>query len=928
MPDWRDEIRQRLADLKLEPTREAEIVEELTQHLEDRCSELTAAGVTPAEAERRTRAELHGRDLLIRELRRLERQVTLEPVLLGTNRRSNMITDFWQDLRYGARMLFKSKGFTVIAVLSLAAGLGANTVIFSLVNSILLRPRPFAHPDQLVELYTSDKQKLYQPASYPSYLDLRERNEVFSGLAAYGVMQFKLGGTEQVELVWGESVSGNYFDVLGMRPVMGRTFLPEEDQPTGANPVVVVSCGLWHRRFSADPELIGKTLVLNNTTFTIIGIAPQEYTGMIRGLASELWVPASTKPQLEPKNGLALLTSRGNRWLTLIGRLRMDTTLEQARTHFDLLSREMRDAHPEEWREKRGETGEVRELFVTILPESETRIHPDARAAAYALIALLAVIVNLVLLIACMNLANLLLTRAVTRRKEIAVRLALGASRFRIIRQLVTESVLLASIAGAVGVALTLWLLKLVIAFIPPLPEGFRVALDLRLDWHVLLYTLVFSTLTGLLFGLAPALQASRADVIAALKDDSGVFAKGHRRSRVRNALVVAQVALSLLLLIGAGLVLRSLEKVTPTSIGFESDRVLVAPFRLDEEQYNRARSQEFCRQLSERITSLPGVQAVSLVDYVPGGLLGRTRRSVGIEGYEAQPGEDMQVDASIVGPRYFTTMGFPLIRGRDFDERDVDGAPCVAIINEAFARRYFPEGEALGRHLIKFTWQKPNQLCEIVGVVSDNKWQSLTKEPLPTFAFPLLQSHQTGITLLVNAAGDPGTLTLPVRRAIQSLDPSIPVNDVQTVREYFSSALYPYRIFGFLTGACGVVAVLLAAIGIYGVVSYSATQRTREIGIRRALGALEKDILKLVIGRGMLMVLYGLSSGLILAVALTRVLTSPIFELELLFGVSSTDALTFSGVTLLLASVALLACYLPARRATKVDPMIALRYE
>jgi putative ABC transport system permease protein len=691
--------------------------------------------------------------------------------------------------------------------------------------------------------------------------------------------------------------------------------------------VAVVSYGLWQRRFNADPELIGKTVTLNNQPLTIIGIAPQEYNGMIRGLSMDVWVPAMMQAQLDPRHGLARLTRRGNRWVTLIGRLKPDATLEQARAHFDLLTREMREAHPEEWGKKREETDEVRELFVTVMPESETRIHPQARAEVYALIALIVVIVNLVLLIACMNLANLLMARAVTRRKEIAVRLAMGASRFRLIRQLLTESVLLALIAGAAGVVLTLWLLNLLIAFIPPLPEGIRVALDLSLDWHVLLYTLVFSSATGMLFGLAPALQASKADVVAALKDESGVFAGGYRKSRLRNALVVAQVALSLLLLIGAGLVVRSLEKVRPTSVGFESENVLVAPLKLDEERYDRARSQEFCRQLSERITALPGVQAVSLTSAMPG-FPGTSRSSIGIEGYEARPDEDMEIDSSIVGPHYFTTMKIPVVEGRDFDERDREGAPCVAIVNEAFARRYFaPESRALGKHLIK-SRRQPDQLCEIIGVVRDNRWQSLTKEPRPAFAFPLLQSHQSRITLLVNTAGDPGSLTPVVRRAIQSFDPNIPVTDVQTVRESFNSELYPFRVFGLLIGACGVLALLLAAVGIYGVVSYSAIQRTREIGIRLALGALEKDILKLVVGQGMVLVLYGLSAGLLLALALTQVLTSSLFEVDLLFGMSPTDAFTFCGVTALLTSVALLACYLPARRATKVDPMVALRYE
>ncbi len=603
-------------------------------------------------------------------------------------------------------------------------------------------------------------------------------------------------------------------------------------------------------------------------------------------------------------------------------------TLEQARARFDLLMRELREAHPEDWRQQIGGTGETSELSVSILPESETRIPPEVRAPFYALIALLMAIVNLVLLIACMNLANLLLARAVTRRKEIAVRLAMGASRFRLIRQLLTESVLLALIAGAAGMVLALWLINLLIAFMPPLPSGLRVALDVRLDWHVLLYTLVFSTLTGMLFGLAPALQASKADVVKALKDETSLFAGGYRQSRLRNGLVVTQIALSLLLLIGAGLTLRSLEKLRPTSMGFESENVLIAELRLDESQYDRPRSQEFYRRLSERLSALPGAQTVSLSRVMPG-LPGAARTSIGIEGYQAGPNEDMAIDSNIVSPRYFTTLKIPVVEGRDFDERDREGAPCVAVINEAFARRYFaPEARALGRHLIKYRWQQPNQLCEIVGVVRDNKWQALTKEPRPAFAFPLMQSRETQITLLVNAAGDPGNLTPAARSAIQSLDPNIPVARVQTIREHFNAVLFPFRVFGLLIGACGALALLLAAIGVYGVVSYSAAQRTREIGVRVALGAMEKDILKLIVGQGMRLALFGLAAGILLSLALTRVLTSSLFGVELLFGVSATDALTFIGVTTLLAGVALVACYLPARRATKVDPMVALRCE
>lgn len=835
------------------------------------------------------------------------------------------------DLRYGAKMLWKSKGVTVVAVLSLAVGIGANTMIFSLVNSLLLRPRPVTKPEQLVELYTGEREHPYETTSYPSYLDFRARNDVFTGLAAYGISQFKLGGMNQVEQVWGETVSGNYFDVLGLQAYKGRTFAAEEDLVPGRDPVVVISYGLWQRRYNSDPALIGKTVTVNNQELTVIGIAPPQYKGMLRGLASEVWIPMMMMPLLEPKSGQAML-SRQNRGLILVGRLKPDATLAQARARFDLLSREMQAAHPEEWRSMQERSGAVRELFVTVLPESETRVHPDMQSSIYAAAGLLVVIVNLVLVIACMNLASMLLTRALARRKEVAVRLALGASRWRIMRQLLTESVLLSLIAGAAGLVFAIWLLDLVLAFIPALPEGIRIALDLRLDWHVPVYAIAFSTLTGVLFGLAPALHSSKADVSTVLKDDSSGFSGSYRKSRLRMSLVVAQVAFSLLLLIGAGLVLRSLEKVRPTRLGFSSDNVLVAPVALDETQYgDRAKSQEFYRQLSERVSALPGVQAVSLVDGVPGGFMGRTRRSTEIEGYQASAGEDMQIDFAIVGPHYFTNMKVPFVQGRDFDDRDRDGSPCVAIVNEAFEKRYFSgTGSSLGRHLVKFTGEPnaPKQMCEIVGVIHDDQWQALEKVPRPFFFLALQQSDQKHMTLLVSSVGDPASLIFPVRRTIQELEPNMPVNDVQTLREYFSVLLYPFRLLGVVMGACGVMALLIATIGIYGVVSYSVAQRQREVGIRIALGALQKDILRMVVGQGMILVGYGLGAGLLLGLILTRVLTSSLFDTGLLFGVSATDSLTFAGVTALLAFVALVACYVPARRATKVNLLMALRYE
>ena len=826
-------------------------------------------------------------------------------------------------------MLWKSKGVTIVAVISLAVGIGANSAIFSLVNSLLLRPQPVSHPEQIVQLFVGEGEHPYHATSYPSYLELRDHNDVLSGLAAYSIQQFKFGDVNEVEQIWGEAVSGNYFDVLGVPAQKGRTFLEEEDLVPRRNPVAVISQSLWQRHFNSNPDLVGTTITLNDQTLTVIGIAPPHYTGMFRGLASEIWIPMAMMPAVGPLGDRAL-TSRGNRWMILVGRLKPETTLAQARARFDLLTRDMQAAHPEEWLSKHQSTGRVRVSAITVLPESETRIHPGMRSAAYAVAGLLFVIVNLVLLIACINLASMLLARAVTRRREMAVRLAIGASRFRIVRQLLTESLLLSFIAGAAGILLALWLLNLIIAFMPALPEGIRVALDLRLDWRVVIYTIGFSTITGILFGLAPALNSSKADVSTVLKDDSSLFTGLYRKSRARMALVVVQVAFSLLLLVGAGLVLRSLEKLRPTRLGFSTENMVIGTVRLDEAKYDRAKTQEFYRHLSERLTALPGVQWASLVDHVPVSFMGGTRSSIEIEGYQPVANEDMQINAVLAGPRYFTNMRIPFVQGRDFEERDREGAPCVAVVNEAFGERYFRGSNSLGKHLMKYGGAPnvPKIPCEIVGVIRDNAWQALDKEVHPFYALALQQTGRKQFTLVANTAGDPTSLIGSVRNTIRELDPKIPVADVQTLGDYFSVGLYPFRMLAAVMGGCGVMALLLATLGIYGIISYSVAQRTRELGIRVALGALQKDILRLVIRQGMTLVFIGLALGLLLSFALTRVLTSSLFEIDLPLPVSATDPLTFAGVTILLAFVALLACYIPARRATKVDPIEALRYE
>jgi predicted permease len=814
-------------------------------------------------------------------------------------------------------------------VISLAIGIGANSAIFSLVNSILLRPRAVSQPEQLVEVFVGEDEHAYHSTSYPSYVELRDRNEVFTGFAAYGLDQLKLTGPNEVEQIWAETVSGNYFDVLGVTPHKGRTFAADEDLVPGKHPVAVISHSLWQRRFNSDPDLIGKPITINEQQLTVIGVAPPQYNGMIRGLGIDIWVPMMTVPLISKYGEHSL--SRSNRGLKMVGRLRPYTTIEHARARFNLLTQEMRAAHPEEWMSKHDRTGKVRESYITVVAESETRVPPDMQTAAWGVFALLFVIINLVLLIACINLASMLLARAVTRRKEIAVRLAVGASRVRIIRQLLTESVLLSLIAGAAGILLAVWLLNVAVAALPALPEGIRVAIDLRLDWRVVFYTLAFATITGILFGLAPALSSSKTDVSTVLKNDSSLFTGFSSKSRARMALVVAQVAFSLLLLVIAGLVLRTLEKVRPTRLGFSTDNLVVAPIRLDETKYDRLKSQEFFRQLSERAASLPGVQSVSLVDEVQGGLSGGGRRTIEVEGYQPRQGEEVNVQSVYASPHYFTNMRYAFTQGRDFDERDREGAPCVAIINEAFVHRYLQGTAApLGKHLTRDGGGRASQKipCEIVGVIRDNEWHSLSKEAPPFYALAFQQSNQKRSTLIVGTTGDPKSLVPAVRSIIRELDPNIPVADVQTLGEFFSFILFPFRALAIVMGACGLMALLLAVLGIYGIVSYSVAQRTRELGIRMALGAVQKDILRLVIGQGMLLVIIGLGLGLLLSFVLTRLLMSSLVELELPLPVSAIDPLTFVSVTALLALVALFACFIPARRATKVDPIEALRYE
>ena len=820
-----------------------------------------------------------------------------------------------QDLRYGVRMLVKHPGFTFVAVATLALGIGANTAIFSLVNTILLRPLPVADPAQLVCVYSGNSQGAGLGLfSYPNYKDFRENNASLSGLAAHRFAPMSLSGMtdnagngeRRNERIWGYLVSGNYFDVLGVKAALGRTFSPEEDQTPGAYPVVVLSHRCFERRFAADPSIVGQTITLNGHQFHVIGIAPEGFNGTELIFTPEIWVPSMMLSWVDPGAG-GLEQRESVQWFT-VGRLKPGLSVVQAQTALNALATELAREHPQ--------TNEG--MTIQLTPPG--LVIPAARNLALDFAGMLMATVGLVLLIACSNLAGLLLARATERRREIAIRLSLGASRWRIVRQLLTESVLLAAAGGGLGLLLAFWILDLVVAWKPSLE--FAVTIDFKMDQRVLSFTLLLSLLTGVLCGLIPAWQATKTDLVPALKAEASMA--GYRRSGLRSGLIVAQVALSFVLLIAAGLMVRSLQRVQVLGPGFETEHEAIMSVNLSLQGYDEARGQEFYRQMIARAESLPGVLSASVTSFLPLSL-----HYLGVPIYiEAQASargagasEAMQGSVAL---NYFSTMGIPLIAGRDFTAQDKKDAPPVAIINDTFARRFWPGQIAVGKRFSTARIEGP--LIEVIGVAKDGKYFSLSEEPRPFVYRPLLQNYVGGAnndgTLIVRTAVDPSAIIAAVRSEVQELDANLPVFDVKTLTEHMRLSLFPLRAGAASAGSFGLLAMTLAAIGIYGVMAYAISLRTREIGIRIALGARPRDVLTMLVRQGMTLAAIGLVIGLTAALALTRLMSS------VLYGVSATDAMTFVAVSLLLTMVVLTACYLPARRATKVDPMVALRQE
>ncbi|HWQ36043.1 MAG TPA: ABC transporter permease [Blastocatellia bacterium] len=812
-----------------------------------------------------------------------------------------------QDVRFGFRQLLKAPGFTAIAILSLALGIGANTAIFSLVNTVLFRPFPVRNSHELVSVSVKGKNDSVQAFSYPTYKDFRDRNDVFSGLylTRIVVMSLSLGGSNV--RIWGNLASGNYFEVLGVKAIAGRTFTPEDDKNKLGHPVAVISYGCWQRRFGGDPAAIGRDILINNHSFKIIGVAPDGFKGTDVIYSPEVWVPMMMQPWMEPGN--SWLDDRGTQNCFAIGRLKPGVTRRQAEASLNALAQQLAKEYPNE---EEGKT-------VELIPPGF--IISTFRSAIVSFSAVLMVAVALVLLIACVNLASLLLARATDRRREVAVRLAIGASRWRIIRQLLTENTLLALAGGVFGVMLAAWLIDLVLAFKPPI--DIPLGIDLALDWRVIGFSVLASLLTGLFFGLAPALQATSPDLVPALKD--ATRAAGFRRSRLRSTLVVAQLALSAVLLVAAGLVVRALQQVQTLNPGFETEHGLLMSFDLSLQGYDQARGEQFQRQLIERIQALPGVRAAAITDLFPLSI-NNSNNNFFVEGQPSERGANVPTAmVASVSANYLTTMNIPLLAGRDFSEQDTDKSTPVVIVNEAFVNRFLPGLQSLQQAIGKriSTRGPEGPWRQIAGVTKTGKYWTLSEAPQPFVYFPLRQSPNISWnTLVVRTVSDPLPLAGAIRSEFQKLDPGLPVVDVKTIRQHLGLSLYPARVAAGLLGSFGLLALVLAATGIYGVMAYSVSQRTREIGIRMALGANKNDVLQMVVRQGMTLMLIGLGIGLVCAVAVTRLMAS------VLYGISSTDVVAFAAVTLLLVLVVFVACYIPARRAAKVDPMVALRYE
>jgi putative ABC transport system permease protein len=899
MPDWKQEIRARLAGLKLPPTREAEIVEELSQHLEDRYRELLSERLSELEARSVLLAELQDSRLFARELMRAEQSATADPVVLGTNRRSNMVADFWQDLRYGTRMIVKKPGFAAVAVLATALGIGANTTIFSTADAMLFRPFSFPNQSQLVSLF---ERKLAigitnATVSPGNVIEWREQSQTLEQIVAMRNRDVALMVDGLPERYTAYLVSATFFDALGVQALMGRTFQAGEDEP-GRAQVAVLRHAFWQNRFGSDPQIVGREIRLDNTPFTVIGVMPENFDFPYGG--GEFWTPLVFDAQMKREHG--------NHYLRALALLKPGVSVAQANADLDRISQEIEERYPD------GEAGHS--AFVSPLNDWYTR---GVRVAMPAMIGS----AIFMLLIACSNVANLLLVRASAREKEIAVRLALGASRWRLIRQLLTESIMLALAGGALGTALAGWGIEALARIIPiGMSKFIPGSTQLGLNYRVLAFTASISVLTGVLFGLVPALQATRTDLNQALKQGGSLGRAGKSGSnRMRNVLVVAELALSLVLLIGAGLTVRSFIRILDADLGVKPDGVVTMNLALARDKYPEPQQRRnFFDQLLKRVSALPGVANSGAVHALP--MSGRgDGNSVQIVGQPVfERGKEPHTEFRIATPGYFAAIGTEVLSGRSFNEQDDAKATPIVLANEAFAARFLKGADPVGQRMtLGGDTARP---LEIIGVVANVMNDDMDDLAEPCVYLPFAQHPVGGMNLVVRTQGQIGEIAPALRRVLAEIDDGLALGEIKALAEVIDERRSPKNAMMWMLVVFGLMALAMAAVGIYAVVAFSVAERTKELGIRIALGAQAADVFKLVLKRGFILALIGIGLGLAGAFAMTRSLAS------LLFSVTATDPLTFAGVSSLLVFTALLACYIPARRATKVDPMTALRNE
>jgi predicted permease len=937
MPDWKRELTERLSTLRIAPERESEIIDELAQHMEERYEDLLISGTPPDEAEQQTRAELNDHDVLARELQRIEPRETLPTFPSGpaSSSKWHFLYDIGQDVRHALRLLRKSPAFSFIAIVTLALGIGANTAIFTFINALLLRSLPVKDPQALVLFRVSGP---YMPAtagynfSYPLYEMFRDQTQSFSGIiAANNANRGRLVVNDQSsagvpESVQHQRVSGNFFSALGVGAVKGRTLTDTDDNPSNSQPAAVISYEYWQRRFGLDPNVVGRSVTLNNTSLIIVGVTQPGFFGFDPGARPELWwclkaIPDPNLPQTQ------------SWWLRVIGRLRPGVNPTQAQGEVATIFR--RQVEDEGSKTNWSTSEQRRDHFErhAMLEAGATGYTSLRRQFRQPLLILMAT-VGLVLLIACVNVANLMLARAATRRKEIAVRLALGANRFRLFRQLLTESVLLSVIGGIASLILARMCVRVLTTY---LPEQSRAALDLSIDARVLLFTLTVSLLTGLLFGLFPAWQTTRQSVTAALKDQMGASA-GPSRLVVNKLLVVAQVSLSLFLLIGAGLFIRSLQNLRNLDVGMNYENIL--QFSLDfGDSYRAQQRSDFNKTILERLEALPGAHSATLLYF---SLLSGSGISynVTVPGFSPPPDVSTECDSTAVGPRFFETMKMPILSGRDFgpqDERPVAAATPAgpaksaklerapeaplryAVINQSMARFFYGDQNPIGK---RFVSEGRNQF-EVIGVTQDSKYFDIREQPPRIYyTYYFQQPRRQSVTFQLRTDSEARDYAGTIQRLIRELDPQVQVIGLKTMADVVDESLVQERFIAQTSTAFSLVALTLACIGLYGVMSNAVTRRTNEIGIRMALGAKSGDVVKLVMREVLLLVGLGTLIGLMAAFATLRLVS------HLLFEVRPSDPLTIGFATLLLIVVAVLAGYLPARRASNVDPLIALRAE